>query len=119
MTMASHRALDPAVLDTLRQLNAEGQPDVLAEVFGVFLADAPARLEAIASAVNSKDAAALQRAAHTLKGAAGTIGAVDLQNACRQLEQMGKQQSFDGAVVALDVLRREYRRVKDEIDQLL
>jgi HPt (histidine-containing phosphotransfer) domain-containing protein len=111
--------LDPDVLDTLRQLNEPGQPDVLAEVLRLFLDDAPRRIQAIVAAVADRDAGALQRAAHTMKGAAGTIGATALQDACRTLEQMGRQQRVEGASIAIADLQREYGRVQEAIEQLL
>jgi len=76
---ALNPALDPRVIDSLRQLTQDGEPDVLAEVLGLFLADAPARLAAIAAAAQAGDGPALHRSAHALKGAAGTIGASALQ----------------------------------------
>jgi HPt (histidine-containing phosphotransfer) domain-containing protein len=119
MSDAAAPALDPAVLDTLRQLNEPGQPDVLQEVFSLFLSDAPARLEAVEAAVRARDSVALQRTAHTLKGAAGTIGAGGLQAACRALEDIGRGQELAGADQGLVVLRAEYERVRQAIDQLL
>lgn len=111
--------LDPAVIDTLRQLNEPGEPEVIRELFGLFLTDAPARMQAIAAAVEARDAAALQRAAHTLKGASSAIGATSLHGACRALEDMGKRGVFDAAADRVAQLRDEYRRVEDAIDQLL
>ncbi|HSV47273.1 MAG TPA: response regulator, partial [Ramlibacter sp.] len=56
------------------------------EVIALFLQDAPARLEAIAAAIDAADAPLLGKAAHALKGAASNIGAVGLQQACGALE---------------------------------
>jgi len=112
-------ALDPAVLDSLRQLNQEGEPDVLADVLGLFLADAPGRIEAIVVAASAGDAAALQRSAHALKGAAGAIGAKALQAACRELEALSKRPGLAPGDADLAELHREYDRVKAEIDLLL
>ena len=112
-------ALDRAVLESFRQLNQDGEPDVLVEVLGLFLEDAPARLDAMTAAVAAGDGPALQRAAHGLKGAAGTIGARSLQAACRELEEMGKHNRLESATAGLDLMRREYERVKAEIDHLL
>ena len=112
-------ALDPAVLETLRQLNEPGQPDVVREVLGLFRTDAPSRLEAISTAMEAQDAAALQRAAHTLKGAAAAIGATALHGACRALEEAGKQGALDSVAADVATLRHEYERVRDAIDQLL
>lgn len=119
MSRAVDPALDPGVLATLRQLNEPGHPDVLQEVLRLFLSDAPARLTSITAAIDRKDAAALERAAHTLKGAAGSIGATALQRACKEMEELGRRRAVDAADAELATLRREYDRVAAEIDQLL
>ena len=119
MADSSPQALDPEVIDRLRQLTEDGQPDVVKEVLGLFLLDAPTRLQAITAAVAARDAAGLQRAAHTLKGAAGTIGATALQAASRELEEMGRAAAFDRAEAGLAAVQRQYLRLKAEIDQLL
>ncbi|WP_205959697.1 hybrid sensor histidine kinase/response regulator [Ramlibacter humi] len=56
------------------------------EVIGLFIADAPQRIEAIAQAVGAADAGALSQAAHALKGAASNIGAVAMQKLAAALE---------------------------------
>ena len=112
-------ALDPSVLDSLRQLNQDGEPDVVKDVLSLFIADAPMRLQAIASAAAAGDAAALQRAAHTLKGAAGTIGALGLQAACRDVEQGAKAGDISVGRKSVGAVLAEFERVKAEIDQLL
>jgi HPt (histidine-containing phosphotransfer) domain-containing protein len=117
--MSKQPALDHSVIDALRQLNEDGQPDVVNEVLGLFLTSAPAQLAAIEAAIAAQDAAGLQRTAHTLKGAASTIGANALQAACRHLEELGKQQHVHDAAHAIGDLRHEYARVQDAIAQLL
>ena len=82
--------LDLDVIDRLRQLNQEGEPDVVREVFMLFLDDAPRRIAAIADAIERRDPAALLRAAHTLKGAAANIGATALQALLLELELLAK-----------------------------
>ncbi len=116
--MTAPSPLDPRVLESLRQLNHEGEPDVLTEVLGLFLADGGARLEAIAGAVSAGDGPGLLRSAHALKGAAGTIGASALAAACRELEEMGAKGEFALADEALHVMRREYARVEQVIGGL-
>ena len=112
-------AIDRGVLATLRQLNEDGQPDVVTEVLKLFTGGAPARLQAIEAAVAERNAPALQRAAHALKGASATIGASGLQAVCHELEEMGRHAEFAGAASAVEAMHQEYERVKAEIDQLL
>ena len=60
------------------------------EVVGLFIADAPHRVQAIGQAIAAGDAEELSRAAHALKGAAGNIGAVAIQGVCAALEADAK-----------------------------
>jgi HPt (histidine-containing phosphotransfer) domain-containing protein len=112
-------AFDPAVLDSLRQLNQDGQPDIVREVMMLFAADVTPRVEAIARAADAGGGDPLRRAAHALKGAAATAGAQQLHRICRELEEMGKSGRNDGLEAALSLLRAEHERVLDEIKQLL
>lgn len=112
-------ALDPSVIETLRLLNEPGQPDVVHEVLGLFLSDATTRVEAIIAAFDARDAATLQRAAHTMKGAAATIGALRLQHACRRVEDAAKQNDLTAAATAIADVQREHQEVANAIRALI
>ena len=110
--------LDPEALDRLRQLNVEGEPDLVVEVLTLFLDDAPARVDAVTNAFAAGAAADLRRAAHGLKGAAGNIGALRLQALCARVEEhasLGQVRETGEDVAGLpaefDALNREIRRV--------
>ena len=108
-------AIDPSVIDNLRQLNQPGEPDIVQQVLSLFLTDAAARIDALVRAVERGDAAALHRTAHALKGAAANIGATALQEQCRELEALGKQGTVAGAAPLLAALVAEFARVRAEI----
>ena len=113
-------ALDLAVLESLRQLARPGEPDVLREVLATFLADAPRRIAAITHAIECRDAQALLRAAHTLKGAAASIGAAGIQDRCRELESAAREGDIDqGTTALLSALGEEFEEVRSEIAHLL
>lgn len=112
-------ALDPAVLDSLRQLTPPGEPDVLKEVLQLFLDDVPARVERLRSAWQGGDAVAVQRAAHSLKGSAGNIGATDLLAVCRQLDDLGRVGDLSNAAPLVTALDAEFARVEAEIKSLI
>jgi len=111
--------LDPAVVESLRRLNQPGEPDVVHEVLTLFIAEAPARLTAVAAAVEAADAMSLQRAAHALKGSAAAIGATALQRICADLEDMGRRGALAGARDGLESMRSAYASLHAEINHLL
>jgi HPt (histidine-containing phosphotransfer) domain-containing protein len=117
--MNAHDVLDPDVVESLRQLTPPGEPDVLAEIFNLFLDEVPKRIDVLRSAVKSGDAAKVQRAAHSLKGSSGNIGARAMHDVCRQLDERAKDGDLDTLQPLLDALVSEYQKVETEIRRRL
>jgi two-component system sensor histidine kinase/response regulator len=67
--------LDEVVLAGLREL---GDADLLSELSTMFLDASSSSLAALREAVEEGDALTVERVAHTLKGAAGNMGAAEL-----------------------------------------
>ena len=111
--------LDPDVVERLRQLTPPGEPDVLAEIFNLFLDEVPKKMDALRSAVSSGDAVKVQRTAHSLKGSSGNIGARAMYEVCRQLDDRAKSGDPARLQSLVDALDAEYRRVESEIRRLL
>ena len=111
--------LDQAVIDTLRQLTPAGEPDVLAEVLKLFLEEVPPRIDRLRNAWASGNIEQMHRAAHSLKGSAGNIGARRLYDVCRQLDEMGKAGDLAGAAPLVDALGVEFGKVESEIHRLI
>ncbi|MFA5353838.1 MAG: response regulator, partial [Thermodesulfovibrionales bacterium] len=69
-------AADEAFDWTVAMASVDGDREFFAEVVGIFLEDCPKLMGEIHNALKEGSAAALGRAAHTLKGSAGNFGAV-------------------------------------------
>ncbi len=85
-----HPVMDFTRLQEFREYDDEALT-MTREVIELFMADAPQRVSAIGAAARAADAAALQQAAHALKGAAGNVGAAALQHASAALEDATHQ----------------------------
>jgi two-component system sensor histidine kinase/response regulator len=79
--------LDPDTLAELRTLLPDVGADALLEVFQLFLDDIPQRLHTLKQAVQDGDRGRVGRAAHTLCGSSGSIGAKKLSSLARSLEE--------------------------------
>ena len=93
----------------------DGDEEIFAELCDIFLDDAPKRLAAIRSALETRDAQGLRAAAHAFKGAAGVFDAVGIVDAARVLEQMGDQGTLDGGDAVYRQLEIFSRLLMDEI----
>ena len=92
---------NPIDIDTLDRLRSEvagpGQEDALDPIIASFLESAPSRVAAIAKAVDSGEQEATSQAAHALKGASSTFGAVQLASICSALELAGREGDLEQA----------------------
>jgi two-component system, sensor histidine kinase len=89
--------------------------ELIAEVVRLFVADCPVRLAAIEAAVDRDDAERIRVTAHTLKGAAGTVGAHRLVDAARTLEQLGAEKRTERTRAAWQGLALEAAAVMDAL----
>jgi HPt (histidine-containing phosphotransfer) domain-containing protein len=117
--MTEPPVLDQSVIETLRQLTPPGEPDVLAEVLQMFLQEVPPRIERLRNAWTTGDIQGLHRAAHSLKGSAGNIGAQRLLAVCRQLDNRTESADPTATAGLVSALAVEFDKVEVEIRHLL
>jgi HPt (histidine-containing phosphotransfer) domain-containing protein len=89
-----------ALPEELRQLAECGDESLIKEVLGVFRSDTTERLEKLRAAIAQDNRPQVQSEAHSMKGAAGQVGANNLAAICLQLEQ----QAMTAAPAALSEL---------------
>ena len=104
--------VDLTVMAGLRELGAPGEPDPLAELIELFMADAPERLQQMQAALAAGDAPLLRTLAHTCKGSANNLGARPMAAVSARLEEDAKAGELSGAPARLEQLRAEYARVE-------
>ncbi len=73
----------------------DGDEELLHEVIEIFLEDTPRLMRIFHAAVQTGDPVAVERAAHTLKGAAANISARRLHALCQRIQQAIKQNEPD------------------------
>jgi len=94
----------------------DGDIDLLKEVIEIFLEDSPNLMAALRSAILVRDAEAMEKAAHTLKGAAANISAKRLQQFSQAMQELIKkgrdsqlERFFSDMETQYEVLDRELR----------
>jgi two-component system, sensor histidine kinase and response regulator len=104
--------VDPKALENLRALAQDTAPQFAEEVLQLFLSDSTVRIGELLEALQSRNGEALARAAHTLKGSSGNVGARGLQTLCARLERAGRTSALDSAGEIVADLRSEFDRVR-------
>jgi HPt (histidine-containing phosphotransfer) domain-containing protein len=115
--VAEPDVIDRAVLDGLLD-SLGGDREFLAELLETYFDDAPNLLATMHAALAVGDAEAFRRAAHSLKSNSANFGAMVLSRMCKELEDMGKAGTLDGAGERLDGAEAEYARVQPRLEAL-
>lgn len=97
---------------------AGGSPELLREVIGLFLEDAPTLLAAVKAGLAAGDAQGTRRSAHALKGSAANFGAPALVNVARQMEQAAAAGDLAAAAARLAGLEVELQRLSAALAEL-
>ena len=119
---ASLTTEEPSVELQLQQLDESlalsrvgGDVELLKEVVELFLDDYPSTVEKIKDAVASRNALALEHAAHSLKGSVSTFGAARAFEAAFTLETQGRSGDLTGAQDGLHQLEQALEALRPEL----
>ncbi|MBI4852435.1 MAG: response regulator [Acidobacteria bacterium] len=106
-------SIDVLVLESLRELQDESDPNLVADLIGIFLREAPEKINLLQKALNLSDFRALEENAHSLKGNAGNLGAIRLQKLCYELEKSGRNSSLENVEFFIKELSKEFELTKE------
>lgn len=108
--------IDWAMLNDLREFQAEDEPDLIQELVGLFKRETLSQIEAIRAAITAEDAEQLWKAAHSLKGSSANLGVRRVSGLGAELEKKGRSGAVEGAGALLAQLEREYARACRALD---
>jgi CheY-like chemotaxis protein/HPt (histidine-containing phosphotransfer) domain-containing protein len=110
-------ALDPEIVEGLREIANEMDGSFLAGLFEMFENDASSRIARMQEALASGDGSKLRNEAHSLKGGSQNIGAREMGEICRTLQDMSGEKIADEAAALMERLVTEFEAVKLAIAQ--
>jgi HPt (histidine-containing phosphotransfer) domain-containing protein len=109
------RTLDPSHLVR----NLDGDPGLLTRIVALFFESTAPVVEAIRGNVAERDADALVRNAHQLRGALANVGAQAGAHVATELELLAREGAMDGAPRALSSLESEMEKLRPALEELV
>jgi signal transduction histidine kinase/CheY-like chemotaxis protein/HPt (histidine-containing phosphotransfer) domain-containing protein len=103
-------AAPPVDLDAALQV-VDGDVALLGELARAFAEDCPRQLRALRRAASTQDGDAIAQIAHSMKGAAAALGAVDAQRVAGEIETLGQAARPEEAAQLLPRLDEEVTRL--------
>ncbi|MDA1194733.1 MAG: Hpt domain-containing protein [Planctomycetota bacterium] len=111
---------DGAPILDLRRLeeSAGGDPDLVLELVGLYLADSEAKFPVLLEAAGAQELEHMGRVAHGLKGSSASMGCVEAAGAFRALEELGRAGDTAGLAEALERARVAWGRASERLRDL-
>jgi CheY-like chemotaxis protein len=106
-------------LDNIQALSRDGGDALVQKVIAAYVGDTPRHLATLREAVEGMDAGSVRRVAHSLKSASANIGAARLATLCKELEQLGRADTVDGADRILTDMEHEFQTVCHSLHAML
>jgi HPt (histidine-containing phosphotransfer) domain-containing protein len=97
----------------------DGDMSLLLEIAQMYLTEGPARIEEIRDGLTKRDAPAVARAAHRLRGSLGALGASRAADAAQTLESLAAQGDFSKIEDAVAALERETAQLRPALESLI
>jgi signal transduction histidine kinase/CheY-like chemotaxis protein len=113
---AEHSALiKQDVLNSLRDLQMEGQPDILERIVIAYCTSSDILVSSLREALDGDDMTSLQTSAHSLKSGSANVGALHLSELNKKLEMGCRNNTLENAADLVSSIEVEYVRVKDAL----
>ncbi len=94
-----------------------GDKEFFKEMLEEFLNYAPKQLEKLTDAIETGDAKVVEKEAHSVKGAAGNLGAKRIADLSLKLELLGRADDLAGAKEMVGSLKAEFKRLEEYFKQ--
>jgi signal transduction histidine kinase/HPt (histidine-containing phosphotransfer) domain-containing protein len=112
-------SVDFTRLESFKQFNKAGTPDLVTRLINLFNDETPKRLTALRAALEADDLPSLERLSHSLKGSSANIGAGQMARLSDTLNEKCRNEHLKGADVVLYRLEQEFISVRETLEMEL
>lgn len=116
--MGTDKVLDMQMVEELLSLSDDGDPELLLDLITMFLDDGPSKVQAVVEGLQARDFEKMERAAHSLKGCSGNLGAHLLQDVCEKLQLAARDQRYEELAQLTPSLQSRFKDASKALDQL-
>jgi two-component system, sensor histidine kinase and response regulator len=110
--------LDMSVVEELLSFSDDGDPELLLDLIQMFLDDGPEKVRAVQEGLAAGDFDQMERAAHSLKGSSGNLGARLLQDTCEKIQVATRLRQLEESRSLAGQLQAKFAEAETALRQL-
>jgi histidine phosphotransfer protein HptB len=111
-------AIDPEAIANLRALSPDDDDVFLKEIITIFLEDTPIRLKELNEGLKEQKIDVFVRSAHSIKGSASNVGAMELRALAEFIEHHGRQNGSAGTEPKIVELEAAFQRAREALEEI-
>ncbi|MCR9244506.1 MAG: Hpt domain-containing protein [bacterium] len=111
--------LDMSIVEELLSFADDGDPELLVDLIQMFLEDGPSKVRSITEGLEEGDFEKVERAAHSLKGTSGNLGAKFLQDSCEAMQLASRNQEMENVRTLTPQIVTNYHDAELALQKLL
>lgn len=115
LTVSTHTTFDPSAFEELKASVGDGP--FLANLITEYIDDARQHLATMRQAIEKRDAALLERTAHTLKSTSETMGAEGLAAISYNIEMLAHDDRLDEAATHVPAATEQFAAVQTALQE--
>jgi HPt (histidine-containing phosphotransfer) domain-containing protein len=108
-----------SVVEELLSFADDGDPELVMDLIQMFLDDGPSKVASVTEGLATGDFDKAERAAHSLKGSSGNLGAKLLQNACEEMQNATRYHKLEESRRLAPVLGQRFTEAEAALRKLL
>ncbi|MES2259705.1 MAG: response regulator [Pseudomonadota bacterium] len=112
-------AINRHALDNILALSPGKGAALLERVLLAYMDDTPLHFDSLRQAISKLNAGGIRKAAHSLKSSSANVGADALAQLCKEMEQLGRADTTEGAAGILTDMEREFQAVRQSLSAIL
>lgn len=108
---------DLKAIENLKKLQVPGRPDIIGQLFDIYLAETSAKIDALKKAIAEKNQESIRHIAHNLKSSTANVGGARLSAIFKSLEIRAKNNEIDGLENFIGLVETNYGLLNEKLAQ--
>jgi signal transduction histidine kinase/CheY-like chemotaxis protein/HPt (histidine-containing phosphotransfer) domain-containing protein len=108
--------IDSKAIQTIKDLQMEGEPSLLSNVVKAFLTDTESRISQVGDKLLNITTKEIMAFAHSLKSSSANVGAMHLSQISKELEIKCRNNTLDNAEHYMELIEFEFSKVKSALE---
>ncbi len=110
---------DPEFIEELKKLQIPGKPDIITQLFEIYLKETGLKIDNFKKSAVDKNADSIRMIAHNLKSSTANVGGVKLSALFKTLENKAKNNDIEDIETLIEEIDINYKRLEEKLNQML